>query len=96
VDGFLSLPYTMIRAMAAITLSGAHAVELDEQIAHDEHSIVAGIMHLVKGLEFRAVVVMACDDEVLPLQSRIEKVTDESDLEEVYNTERHLIYVACT
>jgi hypothetical protein len=37
-------------------------------------------------LEFRAVAVMACDDEVLPLQDRIEAVSDESDLEEVYNT----------
>jgi len=54
------------------------------------------IMHLAKGLEFRAVVVMACDDEVLPLQERIESVADVSDLEEVYNTERHLLYVACT
>jgi len=45
---------------------------------------------------FRAVVVMACDDEILPLQERIESVTDDSDLEEVYNTERHLLYVACT
>jgi superfamily I DNA/RNA helicase len=53
-------------------------------------------MHLAKGLEFRAVAVMACDDEVLPLQSRIETVVDESDLAEVYNTERHLLYVACT
>jgi superfamily I DNA/RNA helicase len=53
-------------------------------------------MHLAKGLEFRAVAVMACDDEVIPLQSRIESVTDESDLEEVYDTERHLLYVACT
>lgn len=53
-------------------------------------------MHLVKGLEFRAVVVMACDDEVMPLQERIETVSDDSDLEEVYNTERHLLYVACT
>jgi ATP-dependent exoDNAse (exonuclease V) beta subunit len=33
---------------------------------------------------------------VIPLQSRIEQITDESDLEEVYNTERHLLYVACT
>jgi len=40
-------------------------------------------MHLAKGLEFRAVVVMACDDEVIPLQSRIETVADDSDLEEV-------------
>ena len=53
-------------------------------------------MHLAKGLEFRAVVVMACDDEVIPSQARIETVSDDSDLEEVYNTERHLLYVACT
>ena len=55
-----------------------------------------GTMHLAKGLEFRAVAVMACDDEVIPLQERIENVADEADLEEVYNTERHLLYVACT
>ncbi len=53
-------------------------------------------MHRAKGLEFRAVAVMACDDEVVPLQVRIEGVADEADLEDVYNTERHLLYVACT
>jgi len=53
-------------------------------------------MHLAKGLEFRAVVVMACDDEVIPLQTRIETVGDDGDLQEVYDTERHLLYVACT
>ncbi len=47
-------------------------------------------------MKFRAVVVMACDDEVIPLQKRIETVSDDTDLEEVYNTERHLLYVACT
>jgi superfamily I DNA/RNA helicase len=35
-----------------------------------------------KGLEFRGVVVMACDDEVIPQQERIESVSDESELEE--------------
>ena len=39
---------------------------------------------------------MACDDEVIPLQERIETVTEDSDLQEVYDTERHLLYVACT
>ena len=34
--------------------------------------------------------------EVIPQQSRIETVADDSDLEDVYNTERHLLYVACT
>lgn len=28
--------------------------------------------------------------------ARIETVTDDTDLEEIYNTERHLLYVACT
>jgi len=58
--------------------------------------VTLSIMHLAKGLEFRAVIVMACDDEIIPLQKRIESVTDDSELEEVYNTERHLLYVACT
>ena len=40
--------------------------------------------------------VVACDDEILPLQSRIERVADDADLDEVYGTERHLLYVACT
>jgi superfamily I DNA/RNA helicase len=29
-------------------------------------------MHLAKGLEFRAVVVMACDEGILPLEDRID------------------------
>ena len=39
---------------------------------------------------------MTCDDEIIPLQERIENVADDADLEEVYETERHLLYVACT
>jgi hypothetical protein len=49
-----------------------------------------------EGLEFPAVAVMACDDEVLPLQERIEAIADDADLEEVYNTVRNLLYVACS
>ena len=53
-------------------------------------------MHLAKGLEFRAVAVAVCDDEIIPSQSRLEGVGADADLEDVYNTERHLLYVACT
>lgn len=53
-------------------------------------------MYLAKALEYRAVVVMACDDEVVPLQERVGSVDDENDLLEVYETECHLLYVACT
>ena len=69
---------------------------LDHGAGTREDCVSISTMHLAKGLEFRAVVVMACDDEVIPLQERIETVADDADLEEVYNTERHLLYVACT
>jgi superfamily I DNA/RNA helicase len=39
---------------------------------------------------------MACDDDIVPLQERIESVGDEADLKDIYETERHLLYVACT
>ncbi len=32
----------------------------------------------------------------LTRQERIEAVGDDADLQEVYDTERHLLYVACT
>lgn len=58
---------------------------------------VLGIaMHLVKSMEFIAVAVMACDDEVIPSQARIDMAADEAELTEIYNTERQLLYVACT
>ena len=69
---------------------------LDENGDATGGRVSVGTMPLAKGLEFRAVAVMACDDEVIPLQERIETAADDTDLEEVYNTERHLLYVACT
>ena len=84
------------RARAAAKASGAQAVELSEKVEVEPDRLAISTMHFAKGLEFRAVVVMACDDEVIPDQDRIERVTDESDLQEVYDTERHLLYVACT
>jgi len=53
-------------------------------------------MGLAKGLEFRAVVVMACDEGILPLDEREADAADEAELDEVYETERRLLYVACT
>jgi superfamily I DNA/RNA helicase len=86
----------MDRACAAVQEAGFPFKTLDENIETTSGHVSIGTMHLAKGLEFRAVAVMACDDEVIPLQERIETVADDADLEEVYNTERHLLYVACT
>jgi superfamily I DNA/RNA helicase len=84
------------RAEDAAWMAGLAFKVLDEDLATGDGAVSITTMHLAKGLEFRAVAVMACDDEVLPLQARISSVTDEGDLEAVYDTERHLLYVACT
>ncbi len=69
---------------------------LNESLVLKQNAMAIGTMHLAKGLEFKAVAVMACDDHLLPLESRVEGVFSEEDLDEVYATERHLLYVACT
>ncbi len=84
------------RAQAAARDAGIPTRILDEHVETTSGQLSICTMHLAKGLEFRAVAVMACDDEVIPLQERIETVGDDADLQEVYNTERHLLYVACT
>jgi len=37
---------------------------------------------------------MACDEGVLPLDERV--AADEAELDDIYETERRLLYVACT
>ena len=84
------------RASRAVEAAGIPCAVLDENVRPAQDAASVGTMHLAKGLEFRAVAVMACDDEVIPSQERIDTVADPADLEEVYRTERHLLYVACT
>jgi superfamily I DNA/RNA helicase len=47
-------------------------------------------------MSFKAVAVMACDEDALPLRSRIDAAADEAELEDVYDTERQVLYVAAT
>ena len=84
------------RAAEAAGKAGFSTVDLARHAGGVTGSVAVGTMHFAKGLEFRAVAVAACDDEVLPSQTRIGNVGDQADLEEVYTTERHLLYVACT
>lgn len=93
---FVRSPAELDRAKSAAKEAAHSFVLLDNNVETTSGKLSISTMHLAKGLEFRAVAVMACDDEVIPLQERIETITDEADLEDVYNTERQLLYVACT
>lgn len=84
------------RARAAVEAAGLPWLELSEQEQDSYGQVLIGTMHAAKGLEFKAVCVMACDDGVLPLRFRLEAAADETEMDEVYETERHLFYVACT
>ena len=53
-------------------------------------------MHDAKGLAFRAAAVMAVDEDVLPDPAWLAQVGDLADLAAIEDTERHLLYVACT
>ena len=63
---------------------------MNQKLKVKQGAVSVTTMHRAKGLEFRAVAAIAFDDEVIPLQERIEHVSDDSDLEEVYHTEQHL------
>jgi len=71
------------RASAALSVSGLPFTLLDRNVNTITGNVSIGTMHLATGLEFRAVAVMACDDEIIPSQDRIEGVGDDAELEDV-------------
>ena len=104
---FVRSPAQLDRASAAVKAAGLSFKILGEHVETVSGEVSISTMHLAKGLEFRAVVVMACrssstklynmcchrsarsrrcDDEIIPLQERIETVGDDADLQEVYET----------
>lgn len=81
--------------------AAARAAQMPFRCLAEEMTVEAGAlpvctMHLAKGLEFRAVVVMACEEDILPDPDRVGAAGDPSELEDVYNSERQILYVACT
>jgi superfamily I DNA/RNA helicase len=84
------------RAVAALKTAGIPCAVLDKRILFKDDAASVSTMHLAKGLEFRVVAVLACDEDVLPSSERIARAGDESDINEALETERRLFYVACT
>jgi superfamily I DNA/RNA helicase len=82
-DAFVRSAAQLDRARAAVKEAGIDFKILDEHVETVSGHVSISTVHLAKGLEFRAVVVMDCDDEIIPLQERIETVGD-ADLQEVY------------
>ena len=79
------------RTQSKMVETGFPFLILDQKNESGQDCVSINTMHRAKGPEFRVVTVLACDDEVISLQERIETVSDESDLRKTYDTERHLL-----
>ena len=86
------------RAEAALQLAELPYERLQPSAMRLGSKATLSTMHLAKGLEFRAVIVMACDEDVIPNAERIKTITDDSDLHPsprppVDHQRRHLLRV---
>jgi hypothetical protein len=93
---FVRSEHELPRARQAVEAAGLVPRVLDHEHAIEPSEVAIGTMHLAKGLEFRMVVVMACDEDVLPSNQRFATVGDSGDITALNDSERQLFYVACT
>ena len=82
----------------AILFRSVSLLDRAKKIANDIGEIGEGLelltMHDAKGLEFKSVAIIACEEDILPAESRLLAARDEAEIDEIMATERHLFYVA--
>jgi hypothetical protein len=88
---FVRSPAQLDRGEKAARAANLRFVRLSEEMSLTPDLMPVCTMHLAKGLEFRAVAVMACDEDVLPDAERIRLAGDTSEIEDVYNSERQIL-----
>lgn len=84
------------RAGPALERSGIGGTWLGPDKAHEDGKIVLGTLHSAKGLEFRAVAVVACDDSNIPLQAALDLASEPDETRLTHERELSLLYVGCT
>jgi mRNA-degrading endonuclease RelE of RelBE toxin-antitoxin system len=84
------------RALPALAKSSVKPIRLDEERPATEGETNLGTMHRAKGLEFRAVAVIACDTAHIPDPYGLSQLHDPADRKAYLEQERNLLYVACT
>ena len=84
------------RAEPACRKAGVEFRELSDDSSVVADAVSVGTMHRAKGLEFKAVLVMGCDDKLLPMRSVMGRLSDAADRDAFVEQEQRLLYVACT
>jgi superfamily I DNA/RNA helicase/mRNA-degrading endonuclease RelE of RelBE toxin-antitoxin system len=68
----------------------------DDEDLSEVSGINLGTMHRAKGLEFKVVFVIDCNQGVVPHSFTLGKMRDQGDYDAAYERERQLLYVAIT
>ena len=84
------------RALAALMGCGLGSHKLSDDEPPSGGDVFVGTMHRAKGLEFRAVAVVAVGNAALPLRSVLDNLEDHGDKDDFIEQERQLLYVACS
>jgi mRNA-degrading endonuclease RelE of RelBE toxin-antitoxin system len=84
------------RVNPALRTAGLASQDIKSDSVPEGDRVAVGTMHGAKGLEFRAVAIVGCDRNQLPLRMVASRIRDGADREEFVEQERHLLYVACT
>ncbi|MGB4845312.1 MAG: 3'-5' exonuclease [Ferruginibacter sp.] len=84
------------RAKPALRQCGWVGHYLSDEAPPTDAHVSLGSMHRAKGLEFKVVIVMGCDEDMLPRASVLGELVDEADRAVFIEQEWQLLYVACT
>jgi len=84
------------RAALALEKAGLTGHWLNEEEPPSNTDASLGTMHRAKGLEFKAVAIIGCDKDILPLAYGMKDLVDDADRDAYIEQERNLLYVACT
>jgi hypothetical protein len=84
------------RVRAAVRRAGLTPQPLDDDEPPADKRVAIGTMHRGKGLQFRAVAVMAAEEGQVPLLGVLDRQPDEAARHAFLELERNLLYVACS
>ena len=86
-----------LRILAPIARELEVGYSMLESSKTETRGVACGEMKNAKGLEYRAVAIVNCDDHTVPLESELERASgDRGDVIDVLEMERNLLYVAGT
>lgn len=91
------LAEALVEVLRSAGIAAQFLGEEDQEPAEvAEPGVTVGTMHGAKGLEFKSVIVAACDDRRLPNAFMLQEIADPAERDAAIAQERRLLYVSLT